>query len=168
MCIDIDNIWIIRILTIMLHCPLALQNSQEAAVAGALASVRAQEDLTAQRKRKRETDAAASSASQVGPSAIALPPLAGTLAPQAPVNVPPMTPAVVAAIAMGNAGGVPARGSRKNYISAFALRVLQQEGLEWYIKRCCYETRHYPVPWTPQSFTPAMWRAKFDSDGFRM
>jgi hypothetical protein len=155
-------------MTIMLHCPLALHNSQAAAVAADVASVHAQEELTAQRKRKREADDTASSYRQVGPVAIALSPQAGTLRPRAPANDPPLTAAVVAAIAMGNAGGIPARGSHKNYVSAFALRVLQQEGLQWYIKRCCYETRHYPVPWTPQSFTPAMWRAKFDSDGFRM
>ena len=100
-CIIVNNECIIRIMIIMLHCPLALQNSQAAAVAAAVANVRAQDERTAQRKRKREADNAASSSRQVGTITIALPPQAGTLRPQAPANDPPLTAVVVAAKCAG-------------------------------------------------------------------
>ena len=55
------------------------------------------------------------------------------------------------------------RGNPKRYISAYALRTLKQEALDFYIHQCCID---YPT-WKPETYTPSMSENMFHTDGFQ-
>ena len=56
-----------------------------------------------------------------------------------------------------------ARTHPKNYVGAYELRVLQHEGLAWYISECCRS----PSLWRPDQFSAEQWQIMFENDGFR-